>query len=173
MDIPHYGGNHFLILIKYGPTCFAVWRLIAGQDSSSIIHQLSSIFFWLQLQWAYLQSDNNIAEKSYRSIKKIAAKKQCTISEATYWYNITSKNGTSLATVPANVIYRYWVKKKGIYNVQTPENEERCGPYTGGDPVWIKPLSSQCTTKFKLEQVTGVVSHHSVIINGVPCHIKI
>ena len=45
MDITHYGNNHFLTLIECGPTHFAVWRLIARQDSSSVIRQLSSNFF--------------------------------------------------------------------------------------------------------------------------------
>ena len=45
MDIIHYGGNHFLTLIDCGSTYFAIWRLIARQDSSSVICQLSSIFF--------------------------------------------------------------------------------------------------------------------------------
>ena len=36
MDITHYGGNHLLTLIDCSPTRFAVWRLTAQQDSSSV-----------------------------------------------------------------------------------------------------------------------------------------
>ena len=152
MDITHYGSNHFLILIDCGPTRFAVWRLIAQDDSSSVIRQLSSIFFeqgapeeiladndpafrsqqikqfsqeWrLRLRCAYVPSVNGIAERSHRSIKKIAARKQCTISEATYWY-ITPKDGAPPATTPANAIYRYRVREKGIHALQVLGNEEK------------------------------------------------
>ena len=40
------------------------------------------------------------------------------------------------------------------------------------DIVWIKLPGSRCTTKCKLRQVTGVVNHHSVEVNGVLCHKK-
>ena len=40
------------------------------------------------------------------------------------------------------------------------------------DIVWINPPDSRCTTKFKLGRVTGVVSHHSVEVNGLPRYIK-
>ena len=82
------------------------------------------------------------------------------------------KDGMSLATAPANGIYDDWVWEKGIHTVQTLDNKERCRPYAVGDPIWIKPQGSQCTTKFKLGWVTDVVSHHSVEVNGVPHHIK-
>ena len=40
--------------------------------------------------------------------------------------------------------------------------------------LWVIPsgLKPWCTTKFKLRQVIGVVSHHSVKVNGVQCHIN-
>ena len=106
MDITHYGGNHFLTLIDCGPTRFVVWKLIVRQDSSSVIRQLSSIFFERGAPEEIL-ADNDPAfrsnsscrkreaamhihtiEQRHRSIKKIAARKQCTISVVSYWYNI-------------------------------------------------------------------------------------
>ena len=122
-------------------------------------------------EWACVPSGNSIAERSHWSIKKIAARKQCTISEATYWY-ITPKDGASPATATADAIYRYWVQEKAIHALQVPDNEEKCTPYAVGDIVWIKPLGSRYTTKFKLGCVTAVVNHHSVEINGVLHHIK-
>ena len=73
---------------------------------------------------------------------------------------------------PRNAIYRYRVQEKGIHALQVPDNEEKRRPYVVGDIIWIKPPGSRCTTKFKHERVTGVVSHHSIEVNGVPCHIK-
>ena len=201
MDITHYGSNHFITLINCGLTHLVVWRLIARQDSSGVICQLSSIFFewgapkeilvdndptfcsqqvkqflqewgvWLWLRCAYIPLGNGIAERSHRSIMKIVARKQCTISEATYWYNIMLKDGASLATASANAIYRYWVQEKGIQALQLPDNEEKHGPYAVGDIVWIKTPGIWCTTKFKLGRVSGVVSHHSLEVNGVLCYL--
>ena len=45
MGITHYSDNHVFTPVNCWPTRFAVWRLIAQQDSSSIIHRLSLIFF--------------------------------------------------------------------------------------------------------------------------------
>ena len=45
MDITHYGSQHFLTLIDCGPTRFAVWCPLVRQDSSSVIHELESIFY--------------------------------------------------------------------------------------------------------------------------------
>ena len=58
------------------------------------------------LQCLYAPSGNGIAERNHRSIKRIAARKQCTIAEATYWYNVTPKDSVCPVTVPANAIYR-------------------------------------------------------------------
>ena len=138
------------------------------------------------LQCAYILLGNGIAERSHCNPKKILARKQCTISEAMYWYKITLKDGAPPATAPTNTIYRYLVREKGIHALQVPENEEKNlkneekvpeneekrRPYAVGDIVWIKTPSSQCTTKFKLGRVTGVVSHHSIEVNRVLHHIK-
>ena len=41
-----------------------------------------------------------------------------------------------------------------------------------GDPVWVKPPQSRCTTQYHVGWVTGIRSQHIVIINGRPHHIK-
>ena len=87
----------------------------------------------LQLQCAYVLLGNGITERNHRSIKKIVARKQCTISETKYWY-ITPKDCVSPENAPANSIYRYQVQENGIHLVQIPDNEKRHGPHTVGDP---------------------------------------
>ena len=103
----------------------------------------------LWLRCAYVPSVNSIIERSHLNIKRIATRKQRTIAEATYWYNVTLKDGVSPVTTPANSIYTYRVQAKGIDIVQSPEDEEVCRPYTVGDPVWMKSPGSQCTTRLK------------------------
>ena len=70
----------------------------------------------LRLWCVYVPSGNSIAERSHCSIKRIAARKQCTIAEATYWYNVIPKDGMSPVTTPTNVIYMYQVRGKGNWH---------------------------------------------------------
>ena len=202
MDITHYGGKHFLTLIDCGPTRFAVWRPLLRQDSSSVIRQLESVFCergppeevltdndtafcsqqfrqflaeWgvrLRLRCAYVPSGNGIAERCHRSIKRIAARKQCTVMEAVYWYNVTPKDDVSTKTAPANAIHTYRVRIKGIDGACPPDQEEVHGPYGVGDHVWVKSPNSRCTTSFKRGRVTGIISQHSVMVDGTPRHIR-
>ena len=87
----------------------------------------------------YVLSSNGITERSHHNIKMMAARKQCIIAEATYWYNITPKDGMSPVTAPANAVNMYQVQAKGIDIVQSFDNKEVCRPYAG----------SQCTIRFK------------------------
>ena len=61
------------------------------------------------------------------------------VVEVMYWYNVTPKDSVSLVIAPTNAIDTYWVQAKGIYTVQSPDNDEVCRPYAVGDPVWMKP----------------------------------
>ena len=40
------------------------------------------------------------------------------------------------------------------------------------DVVWVKRPRGQCTTQFKKRKVTKVYSPHSVLVDGVPRHVK-
>ena len=201
MDITHYSGKPFLTLIDCGPTRFAVWRQMTRQDSANVVRQLSSVFYergapeeiltdndaafcsqqvrqlleeWgvrLRLRCAHVPSGNGIVERSHRSIKRIAARKQCTITEATYWYNITPKDGESPATAPANAIHTYRVRVKGI-DVTQPVDEGAHNRYAMGDPVWVRPPGNRCTTKFKRGRISGVISQQSVLVDGTPRHVR-
>ena len=124
----------------------------------------------VRLRCVYVLSGNIIVERSHRSIKKIAARKRCTILEdmCWYWYHAQGR------CVPGNrtckcYLQGYRVREKGIHALQVAVNEEKRGAYVVIDIVWIKPPDSRCTTKFKLGRV---VSHHSVEVNGVLQYIK-
>ena len=104
--------------------------------------------------------------------KRIATRKQCTVAKAMYRCNTTLKDDVSIASAPANVIHRYRVQIKGIDDMCTSSQREVCGLYSIGDPVWVKPPNSQCTSKLKKELVTDVISEQSVSVNGTPCHVK-
>ena len=81
------------------------------------------------------------------------------------------KDGVSLVTAPANAIYTYQVRAKGIDIVQSPDEDEVCRPCAVGYSVWMKPPGSRYTIRFKCGRVTGVISQQSVLFDGIPDHL--
>ena len=126
MDITHCNGSHFLMMIDCGLARFAIRRRLPRQDATSVINQLKVLFYerglpteiltdndtafrssllktfldeWrirLRFHCAYVPFGNGIIERCHRTVKRIAARKQCTIPEAVYWYNVTPKDDVSL-----------------------------------------------------------------------------
>ena len=45
MDVTHLEGQHYLTLIDFGPSRFAIWMPLLYQDSASIIQQLETVFY--------------------------------------------------------------------------------------------------------------------------------
>ena len=68
----------------------------------------------LHFRCAHFPFSNGIVERYHRSVKWIAARKQCPIMEAVYWYNATPKDNVLPLTAPINLIHRYHVRLKGI-----------------------------------------------------------
>ena len=125
----------------------------------------------LRFQCAYVPLGNGIVERCPRTIKRIAARMRCSIMEALYWYNVTPKDDTTASTAPANAIYNYCVRVKGI-DTASPLEHVDSGPYNVGDAVWGKTPHGQCSTQFKKGIVMRIYSPHSVLINGIPRHIR-
>ena len=100
-------------------------------------------------------------------MKRIAARKHCTIAEAVYWYNVAPKDDIDSATVPANKLYNYEVRLLGIDRVLRSEPGAIDSPYDVGDAVWVKPSVSRCHTKYKLGTVTKVVSEQTMEVDGM------
>ena len=201
MDITHHGVYHFLTITDCGPSQFSVWRQLAQQDSASVIRQLEEVFFergpprelltdndtafrskefrtfadaWgvsLRFCCAYAPAGNGIAERCHRTVKRIAARMHCSIQEAVYWHNVTPKDDDSHLTAPANAIYRYEVRVKGV-DVMPPLSGPEHSPYQVGDCVWVKAPESRCTTKFGRGRVTEIISPQSVLVDGMPRHMK-
>ena len=200
MDITHYDGKHFLTLTDCGPTRFTIWHLLTWQDTLSIIRQLRSVFFehgppleiltdnastfWCQefqkftskwgikmcYQCAYFLEGNSIAEHCHRTVKRIAARTQCSIPEALYWYNVMPKDNATPSTEPANGIYHYKQRIKGI-DVTPSLVRVVDTPYKVEDRVWVKPLNPQCTTRFGSGKIDEI-SPKTMLVGGVPHHVK-
>ena len=86
-------------------------------------------------RYAYVPSGNGIAERSHHSIKKIAARKQCTISEAIYWYKSCLKMVRPWQPHLQIPFTGNKFEKKRIHALPVPGNEEKHGPYAVGDIV--------------------------------------
>ena len=111
-------------------------------------------------------------ERSHRTVKTIAARKNCSISEAVYWHNVTPKNDISPSTTLADVLHRYHIRIKGVENNPLPKPEVTTGMYEKGDAVWVRNPRGKCMTKFSTGRITEVISLQSVKIDGVPRHVK-
>ena len=202
MDVTHANGCHYLTLIDCGLTRFAVWRRLQRQDTDSVIQQLELVFFergapvelltdnesafhsgafmqfaerWamrVRFRCAYAASGNGIAEKCHRSVKRIAARKRCTIAEAVYWYNVAPKDDVDSATVPANKLYNYEIRVLVIAHVLHSAQRAIDSPYDVGDAVWVNPPDNRWHTKFKYGTVTGVVFDQTMEVDGMLRHVR-
>ena len=56
-----------------------------------------------------------------------------------YWYNATPKDNETLSSVPANGIYQFEQRVKGIDPKQSLP-DIRSNAYQVGEPVWVEPL---------------------------------
>ena len=113
---------------------------------------------------------NGIVGRCHQNIKRIAARKQCTVAEVVYRYNATPRDYVSVALV--NVIHSYRVWIEGIDGVCLLSRREMRSPYRIGYPIWVKPPNSQCASNLKNWRVTGVVSEQSVSVNVTTRHVK-
>ena len=91
--------------------------------------------------------------------------------EAVYWYNVTPKDDASASTAPANIIYSYTARIRGV-DVTLPPEDAGPSSYEVGDSVWVKIPHGRCTTQFGKGTIMGVYSPHSVLVDGTPRHVK-
>lgn len=208
IDITHYQGQTFLSIIDCGPSRFCMWRPLRRSDSSSVTAQLEQVFLergapveiltdndtafrsrefaafaarWgvqLRFRAVHRPSGNSIIERNHRSVKVIAARKQCPVSEAVHLYNVTPRDGEVVATAPASGVYSYPVRDRvrpdvshvsqELWESLPPEHR----PFSVGDAVWVRKPGSRCTERSRRGEVTAVVSPQVVEVEGVPWHVR-
>ena len=125
----------------------------------------------VRFRCAYAASGNGVVERCHRTVKVIAARKQCSVSEAVYWYNVTPRDDSDESTAPANVLYGYVVRVRGLTE-KLQDTGESHAEYRVGDAVWVKPPHGRCDTRYGTGKVTGVISQHAVEVDGVPRHVR-
>ena len=126
----------------------------------------------LRFRCAYSPSGNGIVERSHRTVKTVAARKNCSVLEAVYRHNVTPKDDISPCTAPADALHRYHIQIKSVEDNPLPEPEVTKGMYEKGDVVWVKNPRGKCMKKYSTGRVTEVISPQSVKIDGVSRHIK-
>ena len=214
IDVTHVRGRAFLTLIDCGPSRFTIWRPLRLQTSAVIAEQLESVFMergapeelladndpafrsrrfsalmnrWgirIRFRAAHVPSGNGIIERCHRSIKVIAARTGCTVAEAVYRYNVSPRDDETAESAPANLLYRYEVRVRGMDGredeAQRPWEGQRASsetaavrdPYRPGDSVWVRPPRARCDTQYGKGRVTRVISDQCVEVDGMPRHVK-
>ena len=212
-DITHYQGQSFLSVIDCGPSRFCLWRPLRRSDSASIVAQLEQVFSergapeellldndtafrsrefavfaarWrvrLRFRAVHRPSGNSIVERNHRSVKVIAARTECSVAEAVHLYNVTPRDGETVADAPANGVYRYTVRdcvRAAVTPSEVTDPGQTSlvdeppvrGPFDVGDVVWVRKPATRCTEWSRSGVVTRVVSPQVVEVEGVPWHVR-
>uniref|UniRef100_A0A5S6R6C0 Integrase catalytic domain-containing protein n=1 Tax=Trichuris muris TaxID=70415 RepID=A0A5S6R6C0_TRIMR len=201
MDITHVRGRSYLTLIDCGPSRFTIWRLLRLQTTSEVVEQLEAVFHergapeellidndtafrsrtfrqfatkWdvrLRFRCAHVPSGNGIKERCHRSVKVIAARKECSVSEAVYLYNVTPRDDRTANSTPASGIYKYDVRLQGT-GVPIRCSQQENVTYAIGDPVWVKPPGGRCDQRYCKGMVTNLLSNQAVEVDGVQHHVR-
>ena len=204
MDITHYEGQYYLTLIDCGPSRYATWCHLKDKTSACVIQVLNAIFLelgspnkiltdndaafrstlfsqfmkkWnvkLRFRCAYVPSGNGIAERCHRTVKRTAKGIPCSILEAAYWYNVSPKDCYKSSTAPANKLYQYEIRVRGI-----DDNKNAFDPYKKktnklklGDKLWVKPPENRCDSQYKIGRITRIISEQTVEVNKMCRHIR-
>ena len=210
MDVTHYRGRDYLSLIDCGPSRFTVWRQLRRADAAEITNHLEDLFLergtpteiltdnatafrglqvaalaarWkiaMRFRAVHEPGGNGIVERCHRSVKVIAARRECTISEAVHLYNVSPRDGEREETVSAAGVYTYAVRDC----IRPPQTD---GEETGamrapavsrgarprvGDRVWMRQPGTRCTELSRRGTVTGVTSPQVLEVDGVPWHVR-
>ena len=133
IDITHYASRSYLTMVDHGPSRFSIWRQLRLQTAACVVQQLESVFYergaphellldndtafrskcfrsfaeeWrisLRFRCAYVASGNGIVERCHRTVKTIAARKECSIAEAVYRYNMSPRDESPCST-PTSIV---------------------------------------------------------------------
>jgi len=126
----------------------------------------------VRFRCAHAPSGNGITERAHRTVKRIAARKQCSVQEAVYWHNMSPKDGQDASSAPANRIFRYKWRVLGLDAAPATETCEADNGFRVGDSVWVRPENNRCTTRYERGRVTKIVSEQAVEVNGFPRHVR-
>lgn len=112
-------------------------------------------------------SDNGIADRNHRTIKRMAARSGKSVEEMAYWYY--SQSPTVHDVVPDDKVYSYSTR---LPSQRTRDDgNDRNGTYRIGNSVFVKLADARCNTRWKLGEVTKIVSDIVVEVDGTNHHV--
>ena len=209
VDVTHHQGREYLSLIDCGPSRFSVWRPLRRADATEITGHLEQLFLergapseiladnatvfrsrqmaslaarWsttLRFRAVHEPGGNGVVERCHRTVKVIAARRQCTVAEAVHLYNVTPRDGETAESAPAAGVYRYTVRD-GVRPVPSDHAASDVPPplvsdgprLRVGDAVWVRRRGTRCTDVSRRGTVTRVVSPQVLEVDGVPWHVR-
>ena len=209
IDVTHYHGQSYLSIIDCGPSRFCVWRQLRRPGAAEVVSHLEQLFLergapeeiladndtmfrgrqvaalvarWrvaLRFRAVHEPGGNGVIERCHRTIKVIAARRQCSVTEAVHIYNVTPRDGETADSAPASGVYRYAVRdcvRPALPDTaeieQSPPPVSDGARFRAGDPVWVRRRGTRCTETSHQGTVTRVVSGQVVEVNGVPWHVR-
>ena len=208
IDVTHHQGREYLSVIDCGPSRFCLWRPLRRPDGAEITGHLEQLFLErgapaeiladnatafrgrqmaaLAAKWGvnlvfravHEPGGNGIVERCHRTIKVIAARRQCSVAEAVHLYNVTPRDGGTAESAPAAGVYSYSARDC-VRPVPTEPVSEEPPPrvsdgaqFRVGDPVWVRRRGTRCTETSRRGTVTGVVSQQVLEVDGLPWHVR-
>ena len=201
-DITHLGSHIFLSMVDCWPSRFTIWRRLTSETASSISAQLKQVDIergpfeellldnstafrsatvqqfadeWgirLRFRAAYAPSGNGIVERNHRTIKRIAARGDITPEVATFWYNVTPRRDSDQSSVLSGQVSGYEWRLPLATKSCSDEDPTDPAVWTVGEQVWVRPSVPSCTQKWRQGRITGVISDHTVEVDGVPRHVR-
>ena len=201
IDVTHFNGQLYLLMVDCGPSRISIWRRLQTESAMHIVSQLRSVIIergpcdellldnsaafrsamvaqfadeWgitLRFLAAYALGGNGIVERNHQTIKRIAERGGISPEEATFWYNVTPRKEIEESSVPSNLLFRYRWRVPFDVNLRT-EGGDVESSFSVGDEVWVKPSSPSCVKQWMPGKVTRIVSKHTVCVDGMPRHVR-
>ena len=203
-DVTHVADKKYLTMIDCGPSRFAVWKPILREEATLIVNQLEDVFRTLgapkeiifdngksfrsgpvrqicdkwkvkiHFRCADRPSGNAIVERSHKTIKDIAIKRNSNVLDAVAIYNLTVNPNTNKS--PSCELFNRQSDNPFVWDPPKVSSRtkplKRTGPFKVGDLVWVKPPHAKCVDPWKEGTVTKIVSERNVEVNGMPRHPK-
>lgn len=201
IDVTHYKNKRFLSIIDCGPSRYAIWRFIRDEEASTILNCLETIFrmfgfpvellldnsrsfksdiFQTKMKWLNIHihfrcankpSGNGIVERNHRTVKRTAARSNCTIEDAVFWYNaLPRKDGKIPCQLFLNRRFRLPYEK--------PKNPVSTDSYVQsdfnvGDRVFVRPQAARCVDTWKEGAISKIQNNRqSLEVDGTPFHVS-
>ncbi|KAI0985323.1 hypothetical protein GJ496_001522 [Pomphorhynchus laevis] len=196
VDVTYYQDKLYLTFIDSGSSRYIVWKELTRENDVEVCERIIEVILThgilkellvdnsktfcsnkvnsLCTKWgvqlifraAYRPKRNGIAERNRRTIKRIAEGCNCSILEATFWYN--SSPSTINNIFPSNAIFKhYWRRPK---NSGSSTDQINNSDFQIGEIVWVKPAEAKCTSRWLKGVVTNANSRSIIEVNGIPRH---